>query len=320
MAGSKNSSNLDVARTVAREAFTDVYHSLAPSPVVEALCGEYSTGAEIDNLSFGAGLNAIREWLGAKEYGSVEFFKQTVNLTKYERSLPLPRTLVEYDPGGQVATTLRAWIEETLASADDKIVFDILTASSGGGPTGFDGVSLINDSHTFGSQTHDNKVTTALSPANYDAAYQLMTAYKSAAGEPLNIVPDTIIVGPKLRKTALDIAVNARLLQGMAADGTLDTGTRIATAAIDNVYQGDQLRVIVWRRLVSTQDDYWYLVDTSKTSKALALKRERAYELIEMTDMDSPARFSHDEYEWSVEGDLTVAAGAPPVILGGIVS
>ena len=35
MAGTKNISNLDVARTVAREAFTDVYHSLAASPVVE---------------------------------------------------------------------------------------------------------------------------------------------------------------------------------------------------------------------------------------------------------------------------------------------
>lgn len=320
MAGTKNISNLDVARTVAKEAFTDVYHSLAPSPVVAALCGEYSTGAEIDNLSFGVSLNAMREWLGAKQYGSVEFFTQTVRLKKYERSLPLPRLTVDYDPGGQVATTLRAWIQETMQSHDDKAVFDVLTGSSGAGPTAFDAVSLINDAHTMGSSTHDNKVTTALTPANYDAARQLMAGYKNAAGEPLNIVPDTLIVGPKLETMALEIAEGTVRLQGMAGDGSLDSGTRVATGPIDNVYRGNKLTVIVWRRLVSTQDDYWYLVDTSKTSKALQLKRERSYELIDLTDMDDMPRFETDNYVWSIEGDLTVAAGAPPVILGGIVS
>lgn len=317
MAGTKNISNLDVARTVAREAFADVYHSLKAHPVVAALAGEYSSGAEIDNLSFGVALNAMREWLGEKEYGSLEFFSQTVRLKRFERTLALPRLKVDYDPGGQMGSTIRAWIEETMTTHDEKVVFDTLVSSSGGGPTAFDGLSLINDAHVIGSSTHDNKTTTALSPAQHDAIMQAVSGWTNAAGEPLGIVMDTLIVGPKNKTMALEIIRNAERIKAVDNTGA-ESGTRVAAATVPNVYQGDLGTVIVWDRLTGAYDDYYYYVCTSKSSKAMVLKRERQYELIDLTDMRDQPRFDGDKYVWSIEGDLTVAAGAPPCIYAGI--
>lgn len=314
--GAKNSANLNTANTAARAIFDDVLNTIAPGPAA-MFVDEYSTGSDRDSLVFGSALNAIREWTGAKEFGNFEMFSQSVVLTTYEDSFSLPRKFVDYDTTGAVGRMLSQKIEASLANADDKIIFDALVGSSGAGPTGFDALSLINDSHSLGGSTYDNKTTSALTFSTYDSGVQAMMGFKAANAEPLNVFPTHLVVGPKLRKQALEIAGNAERLVAVDNSGA-ESGTRVAASSIGNVFKGDNIDVVVWNRLTGTQDDYWYLMDLSKPSKPLCLKRERGYELIDQTDMDDPQRFAVDQYVWSIEGDLKVVAGAWPLIYAGI--
>ena len=315
----KNQANLDTARTVAQEKFDEVFNTIAAGQS-SLFTDTYSTGSETDELVFVTFLNTVREWLGAKEYGNFEAFKQSISLTTYEDSFGLSRRLVDYDSSG--AATGRA-IQQKIVSArqnsDDKLVFDSLVSNSGGGPTGFDGVSLINDSHSLGGSTYDNKTTSALSVSTFNDAIVAMQGFKAANGEPLNIFPTTLVVGPKLRKLAFDIAQNAERVAAVDASGD-EGGTSIAAATIPNVFRGDNIDVIVSPRLTGTYDDYWYLMDLSKTDKPMLMKSEREWELIDKTDMRDDDRFNKDMYVWSIEADKKVAAGAWPLIYGGIVS
>lgn len=320
MAG-KNTSNLETANTVARVAFDEVINTLAPAQS-DLFTERYSTGAENDDLVLMTFLNTHREWLGSREYGNLEAFKQDVKLKTYEDTFDLPRKTVDYDRSGVVSRALEAKIRGTVQHGDDKIIFDSLVSASGAGPTGFDGVSLINDSHTLGGTTYDNKTTSALSFSTYDSAIVAMQGFKAANGEPLNIHPTHLVVGPKLRRIAMEITgANERIayVSQTGAESLPGSGnSAIAAGGIPNVFMGDGVTVVVSERLTGTQDDYWYLMDLSKPAKPMMLKEERQWELIPKTEMDDDRRFALDLYVWGIEADKAPAAGAWPTIYGGI--
>ena len=315
--GLKSESNLDTARTAAQVKFDEVFNGPAPGPW-QMFTEVYSTGAEIDNLVFASFLNTIREWLGAKEFGNFEAFTQTIRLTSYEDSFALKRRLVDYDISGAVGRAIAAKITQSRANSDDKIIFDTLVSNSGDGPVAFDGDKLFSTTHTVGGTNYSNKSTSAFSFAEYDTAVQTMAGYKAYNGEPLNISPKLLIVGPKNRKMALQVANADDRVVPVAPAGTLDgTASVNAAASMVNVFRGE-VDVIVWNRLTGDYDDYWYLVDTMQPEKPMLLKNERDYELIDCLDMKDPERFSKDLYVWSIEADKKPAAGAWPCMYAGI--
>lgn len=314
----KNQANLDTARTVARVKFDEVFN--APYAGVSDMFTErYSTGSELDELVFATFLNTVREWLGAREYGNFEAFNQSVKLTTFEDTFSLPRKSVDYDTSGAIGRAIAAKIRRARMNSDDKIIFDTLVGNSGDGPVGFDGDNLFSTTHTLGGTNYSNKTTSALTFSTYDTAVQAMQGYKGADGEPLNIQPDLLIVGPKLRKMALQLANADDRVVPVNPSGELDGSTSVnAAASMVNVFRGE-VDVVVWNRLTGTQDDYWYLVDRQQPERGILLKDERDWELIEQTDMDSPARFNVDKYVWGIEADKKVAAGAWPCMYAGIV-
>lgn len=312
----KNDSNRDVANTVARLAYEEVYASLQATPIMQ-IVESYSTGSDSDDHLFGVALNNFREWVGAKEFGNFQIYKQDVFLKTYERSFELPRKQVDYDTTGAVAQMLASTIRNTLEVATESLIFSTLVSASGAGPTSFDGQALISNSHTIGDESYDNLTTAALSPSAYDAAQVAMMGWKSAAGDPLAVFGDLLIVGPKNRRIAFDIAGNPQRVAAVDNSGA-ESGTRVAAATVPNYFAGDNCSVLVWPRLVGTYADYWYLADTTKPSKPIILKEESDWQLIEKTDRKDDARYERDVYQWSLESDKTVAAGAPATIYGGL--
>lgn len=318
----KSTSNLAVANTVAQEKFQTLFNRPSDG-VAAALVDTYSTGALTDENIMISFLNGVREWVGAKEYGNLEAFRQTVTLKTWEFTFSLPRKFVDYDGSGAVGRVISQALEQIRRNSDDKILFEALISNTGAGPTGVDGVSLLSTAHVLGSNTFSNKGSAALTFGAYDTAVQAMMGYGALNGEPLGIFPTHMIVGPKLRKTAMDITgANTRVVH-VRNDGTFsEEGSVAGTAEVgatnrNNVFQGE-VTLIIWDRLVGTYDDYWYLLDLSKGQFPLLMKNERDWQLIALTDIDDPPRFNRDEYVWSIEADKAAAAGAWPTIYASI--
>jgi phage major head subunit gpT-like protein len=151
-----------------------------------------------------------------------------------------------------------------------------------------------------------------------------MQSFKAANGEPLGIYPTHLVCGPKLMRTAQEITgATERLayVDTTGGPGLQGSGTTAAAAAsIPNVFAGDGLTLVISNRYTGDQDDYWHLMDLSKPAKPMMLKEERQWELIAMTDKADDRRFALDLYVWGLEADKAAAAGAWPLIYGGIVT
>jgi phage major head subunit gpT-like protein len=119
-------------------------------------------------------------------------------------------------------------------------------------------------------------------------------------------------VGPKLKRRAMELTGSTARTQIINTDGDLDT-VRAASStyevsggtAIPNTWNG-QYDLVVDERVTNY---YWDLHDTRKGYKSMILFVTRAPEPIALTDMTDNDRFYDDDYVWSVECDVGVAAG-----------
>lgn len=324
MSGVQNKSNLDAARALYSAAFNEVFVPGAQGPGVHQLLTEYIPASDSDSLEFVSTVytSTVREWLGAKVVNPLRAYRKNEPLRKWEHTIGVDRTDIDYDKMSVVGRTLRAGMQAA-RMYNDKILFDALVSNSGEGPIGFDGVNVIDASHPMhDGTTQSNKATTALSFAQHDTIMQAGHALKDHAGQPLGINYTTLIVGPKLRKTALEIAggesrgVWVRNTGATGETGATSTGVVGIYAGV-NVFRGE-IDVVLWDRLTGTQDDYYFYLDATKPYKPMALGVHRDWTAVNLDQEDSPPRFFNDQYLFSLEADLTPAAGGWPAIHAGI--
>lgn len=124
-------------------------------------------------------------------------------------------------------------------------------------------------------------------------------------GEPLGIVPDTLLVGPKLQWSAIELIESPVVVyRGNASDTAWSTPYK-------NAFQG-KLKLIVSLYLRDDFEDYWFLLDTSRAVRALILQ-QRSGVPVEFTAMESgnasESAWWHDRYFYGVRGRYNVGYG-----------
>lgn len=303
-----NQSVFDTASTV--------FHELAEEIFSNADEGEFSTFAdlqptdvEVNTYDVLEAMPIVREWVGPKQYPNVHAASASLTMKGWESSFSIKRRKFIGDRTGRTARAISQWLRGV--DIRDQIATDVLVSASGAGPTGYDGQPIFSASHPRGpaAATQSNITTSALSFANHKAIKIAMTSLRDAHGRSLRISPDTLMVGPKNVDLAREITESKERIISVAADG-LEAGTRVAAAAIPNVYAGGDMRVVMNPRLVGTYDDYCYYLDTTKGARVIGGFVMRSEEAQEQTDMSSSARFENDEFRFSVEADLVFGAGA----------
>ena len=276
---------------------------------------------KIDINTMGPG-PVMSEWTGEKEFRQFRHYDLEIEVKNYSKNIALDANDVRYDPSGAIAEKLRAFFATGGDRDLDKLVFDALVSNSGAGPTGYDGVSLINDSHPHlnGGSGLDNKTTSALTFDTYDTAYQTITEARDEEGESLGLTPSLLMVGPKNRKMALQIANAEGRALPIDNTGAEASSSVVAVSTIPNVFVGDVV-VFVNPRMLGTQDDYWYLMDATSPEKLpMGFMLNRAPTLVSKDDDWDDNRFYNNEVHHSIELDGNTFAGVPASIYGGIVA
>lgn len=307
---------VDVANTTFHAKFDEVFASQPP--------GEWSrytevqsTDSKINEIDVLESMPVVREWVGSKLFQSIRASNLSATVKKYEKSFAIDRLDLAADKMGMIGRRISQFMTDA-GQIYDKICFDALVSSSGNGPTSYDGLALFSTAHLRSNgTTWANKTTTAFSFNQHDTIMQAGASLRDDNGEPLRIAYDTLIVGPKLMKDAMQVTQSTERVVAVANDG-LEAGTRVAASTIPNVYGGGQMTLVVDPRLVGTQDDYYYYVDSKRGPKPLIMFEFRAPEAHEQTDMSSEGRFLQDQLRYSVECDVVVTAGSPHVCYAGI--
>lgn len=300
---------LDAASTTFDAAFTE-HFSGGPPVQHPGLTKIIPNDSEIYENDVVNAFPRAREWIGAKQFKDLRAQKQVITLTSYEASFKLKRKKLIYNSAGTTAQAIEDWMIQHQWWYDD-ILFAKLLANAW---TGYDAVSLLNDSHPFTNSTGDNLTTSALTQATLDAGVQAMEDFQNEDGKPLGTFPTILLVGPALRKTATDLTGSDRLVPLDA--GSAEGGTTVTVGKLPNyVNVGGSVTVVVSPWITGIQ---WFLIDGSKQAKPMIMVQNRSPENIEQTDMTGEARFVNDEFRWSIEADIAPAAGLWQTIYGSV--
>lgn len=171
--------------------------------------------------------------------------------------------------------------------------------------TGFDGVSIFNDSHPVdpsdasklstisGSATWDNLfASTSLTWDNVWTVRQNSNKVVGFDGLPLGIDYDTLIVPASLRALATTICMADKV-----PFGTIHGGTPVAETY--NTLKG--LNLIVIPELEVNSSTTWYMMDSRFKPMVMGVAKEPAVDFSQMSDQ-APAAFTHNEYRVGADG------------------
>lgn len=237
-----------------------------------------STGASETYPLMGA-WPALREWVGERQHKNLSTYKWTIPNKTYEATVDVPRETVEDDQYG-VYNPSMAMLAENASKLPDKLCFELLNNGFTG--LAYDGQYFFDTDHKDGDgPTQSNKGVAALDATSFAAAEAAMMKLKAENGEPLDVRPTHIVVGPALKATA---------------EALFETGT-LANGGANPNYK--KVKVVVSPRI--TSDTAWFLLDCSRPFRALVVQKRRAPVFVSQTDAKDDAVFERNMFTYGTD-------------------
>lgn len=260
-----------------RSAFTST------EPKLVSLATTVTSTTRTNTYGWMAKLLKMRKWDGPRIIQNLNTFAYTLENEPYELTVGVETRDIRDDQLG-IYTPLFDELGRAAKKWPDQILKGVLQA--GTAQNGFDGVAHFSALHPLnpaGNQSN-NFTSTGLTAANFAIVRAAMTSFTGEDGEPLGVMPDTLVVPPALEDQA-NLIVNAQ------------NGANGAT----NIQKG-QAKVIVVPELAN-QGTTWYLLDNSHAIKSLVWQLRRAPQIVAKTKVDDDNVFFDREFIWGVDAE-----------------
>lgn len=253
----------------------------------------------IVELPFFDAFSFMRKWVGPRQIKNLAARKLVMREDGYEDTLAIPQRQIETDNWGLYSAAI-AQMGENARNLWDALCTGALTNPG----NWIDNKAFFATDRKYGKSTIGNNTTSALSAATFNAAYEAMCGYCGHNGEPLGILPDTLMVGPKNRTKAFEI-LNAKLI----SDGN--------GGSVDNPNLG-LCEVIVNPRLVGDYDDYWFLMSCRGAIKPVALQKSKEAALVSLNQPTDQNVFMEGNALYGTDAYGSAAAAFPHLVYAGI--
>ncbi|MCL6519026.1 MAG: Mu-like prophage major head subunit gpT family protein [Armatimonadetes bacterium] len=222
----------------------------------------------------------------------------------WEASIAVDRAALEDDQYGQIRLRIQGLADEARRHQEE-LVFGLLR--DGFNTLCYDGQFFFDTDHSDGeSGTQSNKGTSALSAASLQAAFTTMMKFKDDQGKPMGIIPDTLVVSPDLKWTAMELFWSI-----YAPDSEVGK-----TEARKNVLKG-ALDLIVSPYLTDSND--WFLLCTKRVVKPVIFQSRIPIEFAAL-EANSENGFMRDRYVYGVRARYNVGFGLWQLAYGSQVS
>lgn len=305
-----NRGNMDALFTGYSQAFKN---GLAVGSVdYQDLCTVVPSGTKITEFPFLEQLGGMREWLGPRQIKNVSSKKLQVTARTFEDTVGIPVNDIEDDQLG-VYTPLITEMGMNAGNIWGELVFAALV----GNATWLDDVAFFSASSRSydGTNAIANYGTTALSATTYAAAYVAMMGYLGHGGKPLNVVPDTLVVGPKLIETAKEIVE----LPIVATTGATGESTYVYGVTAPNPWY-KSAKLVVSTQLVGTYDDYWFLMCTKRAMRPVVLTKRQEPKLTRKDRAEDDNVFLQDKILYGTKARGEAALAFPHLVHGNYVA
>lgn len=222
----------------------------------------------------------LREWIGDRQIHNLALHDWTIVNRSWEVTIEVDRDDIEDDLLG-VYTPILQQMGEAAALHPDQLVFELIRR--GFDDKCYDGKKFFADNHQIGkSPKQSNLGTKALSAESYGEARARMMTFKDENGEPLNIVPNLLVVPPQLESVALEILSAERNAFGAT-----------------NIYRGSA-ELLVAPRLAS-EPTAWFLLDTRKPIRPFIFQRRKAPEFVSRDQITDENVFMRKKFQYGAD-------------------
>lgn len=239
-------------------------------------------------------IKGIHEWVNQRVINALNLGKLTVVNRDFENTVTVSRNEIEDDQYG-VYAPLIGMMGADAENLWKKLAIQALVGNGdwADGNKFFCSGRKLNPERT---ETITNAVTTALTKDALETAIAAMRAWTLHGGEPGEVRPDVLLVGPSLEAAAKRIC---------EADLVAEGG-----ATVSNVSPAKAVKVRVSQSLVGTHANEWFLLGDKNGVKAVGIQKRKLPELTRMDRDTDQEVFMSNNFLYGVhargEGFLTL--------------
>ncbi|MDQ3276648.1 MAG: Mu-like prophage major head subunit gpT family protein [Actinomycetota bacterium] len=295
-------------------AFMDYYERNGEDPLRQ-LAMEVSSKTAVEEHIFLGDLPGFEEWKDDRKMSTLAAHKLRLANRNWASGIRVHRNEIMDDQLGLVMPRLQGLAAKARRHVGDLIAKVLINGFSGtaypdaGDGLGYDGSLFFSDAHVLeGGASQDNKGTTALTTASYEAAIMQMRALTTYDGsDPLDFNPTHLLVGPKNEFVAKRIV------------GQLNTVETAGDGSVTNIHYGSS-KVIVSSRLSGAYDDYWFLLDLSQPVKPLIFQNREPITVASQTSWESDDMFRRGEMKFGAQARYNVGLFDWRLVFGALVA
>ncbi|MHB1001899.1 MAG: Mu-like prophage major head subunit gpT family protein [Armatimonadota bacterium] len=211
----------------------------------------------------------------------------------WESSISVDRAALEDDLYGHIKLRVQSLGEEARRHQDE-LVFSLL--KDGFATLCYDGQYFFDTDHAEGeSGTQSNKGTDALSAVSLQSAITAMSKFVDDKGKPMGIVPDTLVIPPDLKWTAMELVDSVLAVDTVT--GKSDTRKNVLAGSLD---------VVVSPYLTDTSD--WFLLCTKRAVRPVIFQSRIPVEFSAL-EANSENGFMRDQFVYGVRARYNVGFG-----------
>ena len=248
----------------------------------------------------------LREWIGSRTVNNAALRDYTLPNKNFEHTLAFNK----FDLDDDIHGAYGAWVQAQGAAAARwpdvqmaAVVKAGTTASCFDGHPFFYGTHPLNMDNASGG-TYSNLLTGATYDLSADPtgvwqrASEAMAGFKGAGGAPLNLIADTLMVPPSLRRWAVEAAKAELVPQSFAATGPASAAI-VAVGSKSNVYVGDF--TIIINTYIEQASPYGIVMCSKAGINPFIWQLRQAPVFIPQTDPSLSQPFYNQEFVFGVE-------------------
>lgn len=265
-------------------------------------CEVVSSSAPIEEYPIVSLQGGMRKWVGSRVINRLTGKKVQIINEPYEYTLGISANDLMYDRMGLFNGRFQD-MGLIASNHPAKLAVAVLLAN----PRWADGKNFycadrkLDDKGKF---TLNNIVAAGFSLAAYDLARQQMMAFTDATGEPLELEPNLLIVGPKHESTARSM---------LTADTIIIEGV-----AVSNPYKNSMVKLKVSGRFIGDYADHFRLLCTGRGLKPVVVQNVYDSGLTRKDRFDDDNMFFDDEALYGVKKICAAGPGMPQLVVAGI--
>ena len=283
--------------------FELAYRSEQENSVAEKIATIINTTQPIQKYAWLGATPPMREFVDERRPTGLAAFAISIEDKVYESTIAVDRKAIEDDQLDLIRLRVRD-LASRVSSHRHQITVEALL--KGDVDFGYDGVEFFGATHPGPSGTTiSNLDSNVLNGTNLSSAIKSMMVVPDDTGTPLGMVPDTLVVGPNLMWTAIELAESPVVVyQGNTTDTAPSTD-------YTNAFRG-RLRVIVSPYIAGAKEGSWFLLDTKRPIKGVILQ-QRSDVPVDFTALEgnsgSESAFIRDLFLYGVRARYNVGYG-----------